>query len=146
MPDDIQLARHAAIAMLARRDYGHYELFSRMVQKGYDEAIVELVTAQLIDEGYLSEPRFAEMMVRSRFARGHGPLWVRRELQTKRVDEQLIDASLEAFDGDWFALAKEVREKRFGAWKGGEFKEKAKQMRFLLGRGFSQEQIENAFD
>ena len=43
-----------------------------------------------------------------------------------------------------FALAVEIRTKKFGAELPAAFKEKARQMRFLQYRGFEQEHIQSA--
>ena len=45
---------------------------------------------------------------------------------------------------DWYALARETRCKKFGLNEPAEFKDKARQMRFLQYRGFEPDQIQAA--
>jgi regulatory protein len=47
---------------------------------------------------------------------------------------------------DWLAVAKTVRHKKFGDGKPADYKERARQARFLQYRGFSGEQIHSALD
>jgi regulatory protein len=53
----------------------------------------------------------------------------------------MIQSAMQEAEIDWFQLAKEQREKKFGLKKPEDFKEKARQMRFLFGRGFETETI-----
>jgi regulatory protein len=46
---------------------------------------------------------------------------------------------------DWAAEARTVREKRFGSDQPADYKDRARQSRFLQYRGFSSEQIRQAF-
>ncbi|MEM8685156.1 MAG: RecX family transcriptional regulator [Pseudomonadota bacterium] len=51
---------------------------------------------------------------------------------------------LSEFDGDWYALAVDVRMKKFGPGPASDFKDKARQMRFLQYRGFETDHIATA--
>jgi regulatory protein len=56
----------------------------------------------------------------------------------------MIHETLEEVEQDWFALAREVRQKKFGCDAPIDFQEKARQMRFLQYRGFGPDQIRAA--
>ena len=58
--------------------------------------------------------------------------------------QTLVDDVLGHIDEDWRALATEVRVKKFGRSRPAEFKDKARQMRFLQYRGFEQDQVRAA--
>ena len=45
---------------------------------------------------------------------------------------------------DWPELARAVREKRFGAGAPADFRERARQARFLQYRGFTADQVRQA--
>lgn len=139
--------KRKALDLLSRREHSIYELVEKLRRHAPDtekELFDELVS-ELIALGYLSEPRYAEMLIRSRVSKGYGPSRVRQELQQKRVSRELISLSLEACDVDWFELAKEVRERRFGLSEfEGDQKLRAKQQRFLFSRGFSSDQVQYA--
>lgn len=146
MIDDIDAEQYKihykrAVGLLARREHSCQELRQKLAQKDEaDENIIERVLEALIEQGYQSDQRFAEMVLRTRYGNGFGPIRVRHELKQKGVAGNIIQALLFGFTGDWFAAAKEARAKRFGALP-ADFKARAKQMRFLAGRGFDQEQI-----
>jgi regulatory protein len=55
-----------------------------------------------------------------------------------------VDQVLEDRHDDWGALARNVRLRKFGANVPDDFREKARQMRFLQYRGFEQDQIRAA--
>jgi len=96
-------------------------------------------------DGLLSDARFAEAFVHSRFQRGSGPQKIVAELRERGVAVALISASIESFDGQWRDRISEVREKKFGADLPGTFRERSRQMRFLQQRGFTAEQISGVF-
>jgi regulatory protein len=56
----------------------------------------------------------------------------------------MIQEALSEAEQDWSALAREMRQKKFGADVPSDFKEKARQMRFLQYRGFEPSQIQAA--
>ena len=86
--------------------------------------------------GVLAAARFTESFIRTRAAKGQGPVRIRAELAERGVDAQRIAALLREADVDWIAAAKSVRRKRFGAAPPRDFAERARQARFLQYRGF----------
>ena len=64
--------------------------------------------------------------------------------ETTRDNGGVIEGAMEAVVCDWFELAGEQRRKKFGAEAPADFKEKARQMRFLQYRGFEQDHIQAA--
>lgn len=146
-PEDKELLadlKRKALDLLSRRDHSVHELSEKLRRHApeVEQDMLSQITTQLIELGYLSEQRYVDMLIRSRSAKGQGPARVRQELQLQRVDSELISLSLEASDMDWFELARQVRERRFGLDDpGDDQKLRAKQQRFLYSRGFSSEQI-----
>lgn len=138
--------RRAALNWLARRDYSRHELSSRLLRRFGDDAPVEPLLAWLEECNFLNETRFAEAFVRSRIGRGQGELRIRHELQQRGLPEPLIEQALAEAECDWFELAREVHQRRFGRGPGDDQKEKARQLRFLQQRGFSAEQSFAALD
>ncbi|KZZ10438.1 hypothetical protein A3765_07620 [Oleiphilus sp. HI0130] len=136
-----------ALDLLSRRDHSVHELSEKLRRHApdVDPRLLDEITTQLIELGYLSEQRYVDMLIRSRSAKGQGPARVRQELQLQRVDSELVSLSFEACDIDWFELARQVRERRFGLDDpGDDQKLRAKQQRFLYSRGFSSDQIHYA--
>lgn len=142
---------HQAVSLLARRDHSRYEIKQKLLKKGHAEDAIERVVSELQNRGYLDDQRYTQMMIRYHYSRGQGPQKIRYLLNNNGVSSTLVDQTFTEFDQDWFALACDVRKKRFGtqfksADKQEQFKEKSKQIRFLMSRGFESDQIQNAID
>ena len=82
--------------------------------------------------------------MQSRINQGKGPVRIRQELGERDLDAGLIDVVLDDVAADWYALARQIREKKFGPGLPRDFKEKARQMRFLQYRGFESGHIQAA--
>jgi len=141
---DERTVRTAALALLAGRDFGRCELAGRLTARGYPPSLVESVLAELVADRSLSEERFVGQFVSQHAARGRGPMRIRTELRERGVDAAAIDEALEAAEADWTECARAARRRRFGAVPPADWRERAKQARFLQYRGFSSEQIRAA--
>ncbi len=102
---------------------------------------LEKVVGDLQDEGLLSDERFTEAFVRYRQNNGHGPMRIQTELRERGVSEKIQTTWLDFADPLWFEQAAQVRSKRFGNNLPGDYKERARQARFLQYRGFTTDQI-----
>ena len=135
--------------LLARREHARGELERKLVAAGFDADVSADVLQRLADEGLQSDRRFVESFVQSRINQGKGPLRIHADLGQRGVPAALVGDVLDHIDEDWRALAREVRVKKFGRTQPADFKDKARQMRFLQYRGFEPDQIEaavSAFD
>jgi len=129
---------------LARREYGQTELIRKLADKGFDRDVAANAVAQLTEDGLQSDERFSESFVQSRINQGKGPVRIRIDLGQKGIGDSIVEVALEEADPDWRALAREQRIKKFGPDLPTDFKEKARQMRFLQYRGFEQGHIQAA--
>ncbi|MDC0499090.1 recombination regulator RecX [Candidatus Pseudothioglobus singularis] len=129
----------AALKMLMRREHSKLELFNKLKLKGYDDEIIYSAITQLAEQNYQSDERFAEDFILMRFNQGKGPVKIASELKLRGI------SSFNLSDFDWFKSAKEIRKKKFGDIVSADFKEQAKQKRFLQSRGFSLDQINQSF-
>jgi regulatory protein len=141
---DERTVRTAAYALLAGRDFSRHELIERLLRKGYGAAVIDEAVANIVQEGFLQEDRFAGQFVSQRARRGHGPVRVRMGLREKGVDPETIDQALGTTETDWFQAAREARRRKFGLEPPADRRERAKQARFLQYRGFSSDQIRAA--
>lgn len=138
-------ARAVAMDLLARREHSPAELRTKLATRGFDADEIDAALGGLSRDGLADESRFIEAFVASRIRKGYGPGKIRAELIGRGIAAQAAAEGL-AGAGDWIALARTVREKRFGATLPGDFRERARQMRFLEYRGFTGEQIRSCFD
>jgi len=136
--------KERALYLLTRRDHGEYELYQKLILKGFSEEEVEQAVVYCQGHGYLDDVRFAKSQVRQHIAKGHGERRIRQELQQKRVDNDTINIAVERESVDWFELARETAEKKFKQLSASDQKEYAKRVRFLQYRGFSFDQIQYA--
>jgi len=141
-----QALRNRAIGLLARREHSAQELRSKLASAETPSARLEAVLAQLREHDLQSDARYAESMLRALIQRGQGPLRVRQTLRQKGIDGELLQATLAAAAVDWFAQAVQVHGKRFSGVAAASPKERARQIRFLLYRGFTQDQVGHALD
>jgi len=142
-PLDARAARVAALDALARRDHASEDLRRKLLDKGYDPAVVGEVIERLRAEKLLDDHRYVETFIGFHAARGHGPLRVRADLRKIGLPDELIEEGVEAY-GDWAARLLEVRQKKFGATLPSQYAERQRQARFLGYRGFTGAQIRMA--
>jgi len=130
--------RERAMNYLARREHSRAELARKLAPHGEAEDIAALLD-QLEQDNLLSNARYAEALAHSRAGR-HGSARLKSELREKGVPEAiLVEVVGQARDAD-LAAARSVWQKKFGKLP-ADAKERAKQQRFLLGRGFPSEVV-----
>ncbi len=144
--EDADAAEEAGIRLLARREHAGRELRGKLLQRGHDGAAIELALKRLRERGYLSDARFAEEFIRRRYEQGYGPLRVLADLQARGVDEDLYRPLIDRPECDWHAQALAQKRRRFGAGPPADRRERARQGRFLAGRGFTADQVRRAVD
>jgi regulatory protein len=137
-------ARKKAMDYLARREYGRMELVKKLLKFGFEPDVAASAVDQLRDDGLQDDRRFAESFLQSRISQGKGPVRTRLDLGERGLEDALIEDVLDESAENWVELAIEVRRKKFGAAKPRDFKEKARQMRFLQYRGFEPGHIQRA--
>lgn len=137
--------RHVALDLLSRREHSRLELQNKLLQKDFAAHDVEVLLNTLSNENLVSDERFCEVFVRSRIAKGQGILRIKEELRQRGINDEFIHRYLIQKDKSWLEKVETARRKRFGATIPKDFKERAKQMRFLQYRGFTIEQIKQIF-
>lgn len=125
-----------ALGLLVRREHSRRELSRKLTARGMDAADVRSAVDRLVDEGWQSDTRFAETLVRSRAAGGHGPLRIRAELSTHGLDREAVEAAMATFDGDWTETARDLVRRRFGPFDPTDLAQRRKIADFLIRRGF----------
>ncbi len=131
----------AALDLLARREHSRRELERKLGARGFAEELIAPTLDALEESGELASARFTESFIRARAAKGQGPARIRAELAERGIDPEQVAELLQRAGIDWAAIASAVRDKRFGAQRPTDFKERARQARFLEYRGFDGGQI-----
>lgn len=89
---------------------------------------------ELAGDGAQSNDRYAESLVRSRYGRGYGPHWIRRELAAKGLSGEPVERALAEYD--WNEALAAAHAKKYGGKRPATPRDKATRIRFLTYRGF----------
>jgi regulatory protein len=142
-----------ALQLLAQREHSRLELRRKLLRRSREDALrsdtgaqataadrhaeVEAVLDWLQAHRYLSDERFVESRVHARASR-FGNLRIRQELSQHGVE--LTTAIAGDLRDSEQARAREVQQRKFGSPPSTPA-ERARQARFLAGRGFSAEVV-----
>lgn len=128
--------RQRAFAYLARRDYSRLELRQKLLPHWQETDIsLDSLLDDLTERGYLSDARAAAQWVHAKRSR-LGTKRITQELRHKGIDDELIQAVLPELQASEMDTARAVWQRKFAAPPQDD-QEKAKQMRFMLSRGFA---------
>ncbi len=128
-----------ALDYLARREHSRLELEKKLTPYAPTLEELSFVLDSLEQCGLLSAGRMVEQVVHVRRSK-FGSRRIVHELQQKGIDEDLIAAALLHLKETELETARTVWRKKFGAMPINA-KERAKQIRFLMSRGFTPEII-----
>ena len=131
--------RSYAFAVLTRREYSKAELIEKLTLYAMDRNEVLKLVDELATQNYQSDQRVAEIMLSSQKRKGKGPNRIKLALKSKKIDSSLIQEELK--ETDWNEQAYQLKVKKFGLTVEKEAKLKAKQIRFLMYRGFEMDAI-----
>ena len=134
-----------ALRLLARREHSRSELERKLAAQVEDspEAGAAEQIAQALDElaarGLQSDERTAQSVLLSQ-GRRYGALRLKETLRAKGLAPELVASTMAQARASELERAREVWRKRFGE-PAADAAGRAKQMRFLAGRGFAPEVI-----
>ena len=128
-----------AVALLARREYSRAELREKLVAGGDRDADAMAAVDAVLDElaalGYLSDARFAQVLVQQKSG-GYSRRAIGATLKAKGVSSEAATEALAASAVDDQDAMVALWRRRFGKAPRDD-REKSRQVRFLQSRGFS---------
>jgi len=130
-----------ALALLVRREHSRKELTRKLAERGVESEAASAAVDRLTGDGWQSDARFAEMLVRTRVANSQGPVRIRAELGSHGLDRDAIEAAMAAFEGDWRQIAQDLANRRFGPDFVSDLARRRKAADFLYRRGFDGETV-----
>lgn len=134
MPRERSL-RERALGFLARREHSRAELRRKLAPHAGSPGELDALLDDLVRRKLLSEERFAEARAHV-LSRKFGAARIERDLRARGVSvEQAASATRESRATE-FERARGVWQRKFGT-PATDLKERARQARFLLSRGFS---------
>ena len=127
--------REQAIAYLAQREHSRAELARRLARHADDPDEIQPLLDELVRRKLLSDDRYAEARANA-LGRKFGATRIAWELRAKGVGNAAIAQATREVRATELPRAREAWAKWFGRPPRGAA-ERAKQIRFLQGRGFS---------
>ena len=126
--------------LLSRREHSEKEIYMKLIKFVESKIRLNDEIEKLKNEDLLSDARFSEAYMRSRFNSGFGPVRIKYELNKKGVSKILIDSALIETDLDWDQKMTDEYKKKYDSnrTKDQNF---LKISKFLLYRGFDLEKI-----
>jgi len=131
MPEGL---RKRALQLLARREHTRRELQRKLASEAEDSSALDQVLDELEARGWLSETRVAEQLVHTRRSK-FGTRRIVHELRERGVSEDTVAAVAGELKGGQLDAARAVWQRKFRN-PPGNAAERARQIRFLQGRGF----------
>lgn len=144
--DQVREIRDAAMRLLVRREHSRAELTRKLRSGTRDPDVVESVLDELRENGLQSDQRYVESFIRRRASQGYGPERIGMELRQGKLDGSLYTSLLKSTEFDWFEKMRAAWHKKFGAEPSTQLRDRQKQIRFLMYRGFASDQIREMLD
>jgi regulatory protein len=135
--------KNQCLRLLTRREHSQKELLTKLMQKGFERADIQVVIDDLAASNWQSDDRFAENYTRHRLRKGYGATAIRYELSQKGIDVALnnVNDVLMTVADDWLDLLTQTYCRKYGDIEPLTRQDWSKRSRFLLQRGFSSSQI-----
>lgn len=128
--------RNRAYRLLSYRGRSTKELNDRLLEKGFDEALIKDVIAEFLQDNTLDDERFAHAFVHDyTHVTPRGNVFICKELKKKGVAQEVIDKELSRRDER--AVIQSYIERKLADLNALALKERQKMIRRLLNRGFS---------
>lgn len=124
-----------ALKLLAGREHTRQELRAKLRPHSEAEGELEALLDELERRKLLSDERYAEARAHQ-LGKKYGPARIAYDLRGKGVSEDTVARTMAGHTPQEFEQAQRAWGKRFGTAPRDPL-ERAKQMRFLHGRGFS---------
>lgn len=125
-----------ALRLLVGREHSRAELERKLAEHEEEPGQLARVLDELQGKGFISQERVIESVIHRRSAR-FGAARIRQELSSKGLDAEAVAQALDGLKATELERAREVWARKFGAEPPQDAKERARQVRFLMARGFS---------
>jgi regulatory protein len=124
-----------ALRLLGQREHSRSELERKLARYEEEPGTLARALDELAAKDFISEARVVQSVLHQRASR-HGAARVRQELLHKGIAPEAVAEAMAALAGTELQRAREVWQQRFGT-PPQDAAERAKQMRFMLARGFA---------
>ncbi len=128
-----------ALRLLSQREHSRVELERKLAPHEEEPGTLVQALDELQARGFISEERVVESVIHRRASK-LGTARVQQELVAKGLSAQAMAEALAQLRSTELDRAREVWARKFGETS-ADPKERARQMRFLLSRGFAAEVV-----
>ena len=128
-----------ALRLLSQREHSRLELERKLAAHETEPGTLAKALDELQARGFISESRVVESVIHRRAAK-LGTARVKQELQAKGLSPEAMTDALEELRSTELDRAREVWARKFGETT-TDPKERARQIRFLISRGFAAEVV-----
>ena len=136
-------------ALCANAEHCQYEMLEKMKRWELSEEAQARVMAQLIEERYVDDRRYARAFVKDKIRYNKwGHRKVQQSLWMKRIDKEIQDEVLNEIDEKEYlnVLKPLLKQKRKSIKANSDYELNQKLVRFAYGRGFTFEIIRQCLD
>lgn len=124
-----------ALRLLSQREHSRAELERKLRKHEEEPGSLARALDELAAKDFISEARVVQSVLHQRAAR-LGAARVRQELLHKGIAPDVVAEAVAGLQGSELERAREVWQRRFGSLP-QDAAERAKQVRFLIARGFA---------
>jgi len=128
-----------ALRLLSQREHSRLELERKLAAHETEPGQLARALDELQARGFISEARVVESVIHRRAGK-LGAARVRQELAAKGVSGEAVLEAMDKLRATELDRAREVWRRKFGE-RATDPKEKARQIRFLVSRGFATEVV-----
>ena len=134
----VQEASTKIRAYCAYQERCHDEVKQKLYGYGLYSRDVDQLMADLIEENYLNEQRFAVLFAGGKFRmKSWGRIKINQELKLRKVSEYNIRMALKEIpETDYQKTLKKLAEKKWTSLSGKKIEKAAKTTRYLMQKGF----------
>jgi len=124
-----------ALRLLGTREHSRAELQRKLVPHEDEPGQLARILDDLQAKGFIDDAARGRVRCCTGVRRGSGAARVKQELQVKGLPAPLVAEAVDMLRGTELQRAREVWQRRFGVVP-ADARERARQARFLLARGF----------
>ena len=128
-----------ALRLLSQREHSRLELERKLAGHETEPGQLAKALDELQARGFIREERVIESVIHRRASK-LGTSRIRQELARKGLSGEAVAEALESLRSTELVRAREVWQRQFGA-PASDPREKARQIRFLVSRGFGAEVV-----
>lgn len=144
---NVRLAKQRALGILAVRDRSEYEIRTKLVQLGFDEAAAEGAVLELKAMGYINDRLFATKYISDRLKlKPKSKRALAFELEKKGIAPDIISEVMSEFEVDERVIAYRLAKKKYGKYDIEDPKIRRRIISFLEHKGFSHDIIKGTLE